>query len=199
MSMVGYIVGLGDRHGENILIDKNTGDVVHIDFDCLFEKGQKLTTPERVPFRLTQNVIDGFGVTGVEGAYRITSEISMELLRRNKDCLRAVLDAFIHDPLTQWSQELALLDEVAKNKAAEKLAAELAAGGNRAGKSRHTGSLKRIDQKLDGVFLPWRDPRYKHHPQTKELQTDTLVDMLIREATNKTHLAQMYNGWMAWL
>ena len=29
---------LGDRHGDNILIDKNTGDVVHIDFDCLFEK-----------------------------------------------------------------------------------------------------------------------------------------------------------------
>ena len=110
-----------------------------------------------MPFRLTQNVIDGFGVTGVEGAYRITSEISMELLRRNKDCLRAVLDAFIHDPLTQWSQELALLvsfhvcrssnfiyspqDEVAKNKAAEKLAAELAAGGNRAGKSRHSESI----------------------------------------------------------
>ena len=72
-------------------------------------QGQKLTMPERVPFRLTQNVIDGFGVTGVEGAFRITSEISMELLRRNKDCLRAVLDAFIHDPLTQWSQELVVL------------------------------------------------------------------------------------------
>lgn len=55
-------------------------------------------------------------------------------------------------------------------------------------KSVAAGALKRIDQKLDGVFLPWRDPRFKHHPQTKELPTDTLVDMLIREATNKTHL-----------
>ena len=38
MSMVGYIMGLGDRHCENILIFKNTGAVLHIDFDCLFEK-----------------------------------------------------------------------------------------------------------------------------------------------------------------
>ena len=29
---------LGDRHCENILLDNNTGDAVHVDFNCLFEK-----------------------------------------------------------------------------------------------------------------------------------------------------------------
>jgi hypothetical protein len=29
---------LGDRHCENILLDYNSGDVVHVDFNCLFEK-----------------------------------------------------------------------------------------------------------------------------------------------------------------
>ena len=29
---------LGDRHLENILMDSHTGDVVHVDFNCLFEK-----------------------------------------------------------------------------------------------------------------------------------------------------------------
>lgn len=29
---------LGDRHLENILLDINSGDVVHVDFNCLFEK-----------------------------------------------------------------------------------------------------------------------------------------------------------------
>ena len=29
---------LGDRHLENILLDTITGDVVHVDFDCLFER-----------------------------------------------------------------------------------------------------------------------------------------------------------------
>ena len=35
---VGHIVGLGDRHTENILIDVTNGECVHVDFDCLFDK-----------------------------------------------------------------------------------------------------------------------------------------------------------------
>lgn len=38
MSMVGYILGLGDRHGENILFDSTCGDCVHVDFNCLFNR-----------------------------------------------------------------------------------------------------------------------------------------------------------------
>lgn len=38
MSMVGYILGLGDRHGENVLFDSTNGDCVHVDFNCLFNK-----------------------------------------------------------------------------------------------------------------------------------------------------------------
>ena len=33
-------------------------------------QGKTLETPERVPFRLTQNIVDGLGVTGVEGERR---------------------------------------------------------------------------------------------------------------------------------
>lgn len=36
--MVGYILGLGDRHGENILFDSKCGDCVHVDFNCLFNR-----------------------------------------------------------------------------------------------------------------------------------------------------------------
>lgn len=29
---------LGDRHLENILMDVSSGDAIHVDFNCLFEK-----------------------------------------------------------------------------------------------------------------------------------------------------------------
>jgi serine/threonine-protein kinase ATR len=46
MSFVGYVLGLGDRHSENILLDATTGAAVHVDFNCLFEKVvQKKTVP----------------------------------------------------------------------------------------------------------------------------------------------------------
>ena len=41
-SGVGHVVGLGDRHTENILIDTTNGECVHVDFDCLFDKGLTL-------------------------------------------------------------------------------------------------------------------------------------------------------------
>lgn len=34
--MVGYILGLGDRHVQNILVDKRTAEVIHIDFGTVF-------------------------------------------------------------------------------------------------------------------------------------------------------------------
>jgi FKBP12-rapamycin complex-associated protein len=36
-SMVGYVLGLGDRHPSNVMIQKKTGMVVHIDFGDCFE------------------------------------------------------------------------------------------------------------------------------------------------------------------
>ena len=80
-SMVGHVVGLGDRHGENILLDQESGDCVHVDFSCLFDKGLELETPEMVPFRLTQNIVDGLGVGGYEGTFMRVCEITLGVLR----------------------------------------------------------------------------------------------------------------------
>ena len=51
---VGHVLGLGDRHLDNMLLDLATGQVVHIDFNLSFDKGALLRVPEVVPFRLTQ-------------------------------------------------------------------------------------------------------------------------------------------------
>lgn len=58
-SIIGYILGLGDRHLQNILIDENTCGIIHIDFGICFEKGKRLKVPEVVPFRLTKVLEDG--------------------------------------------------------------------------------------------------------------------------------------------
>ena len=31
-------VRLGDRHGENLLFEEGTGGILHVDFNCLFDK-----------------------------------------------------------------------------------------------------------------------------------------------------------------
>lgn len=106
MSMVGYILGLGDRHGENILLDTKNGDVVHVDFNCLFNQGERFEIPEVVPFRLTHNLINAMGPLGVEGIYRKCCETTLKVLQDQKSTLKSVLRPFIYDPLVIWNKTI---------------------------------------------------------------------------------------------
>ena len=52
MSMVGYLLGLGDRHPSNLMLDRYSGKLLHIDFgDCFEASMHREKFPERVPFR----------------------------------------------------------------------------------------------------------------------------------------------------
>jgi len=94
MSMVGYILGLGDRHPSNLMLDRNTGKIIHIDFGDCFEVAMKREKyPERVPFRLTRMLTYAMEVSNIEGSFRITCEHVMRVLRENKESVMAVLEA----------------------------------------------------------------------------------------------------------
>jgi phosphatidylinositol kinase/protein kinase (PI-3 family) len=71
-SIVGYVIGLGDRHAENLLMKEDVGCRVHVDFNCMFDRAKGLPMPENVPFRLTQNMIDGMGILKTNGTTTTT-------------------------------------------------------------------------------------------------------------------------------
>lgn len=107
MSMVGYILGLGDRHPSNLMLDRYTGKVIHVDFgDCFEAAILREKYPEKVPFRLTRMLVYAMEVSGIEGSFRITCEHVMSLLRENKESLMAILEAFAYDPLINWGFEI---------------------------------------------------------------------------------------------
>lgn len=114
MAMVGHILGLGDRHCENILLDLESGKVLHVDFDCLFEKGRRLPVPEIVPFRLTQNLHDALGIVGTEGTFKKSSEVTVSLMRMNEVSLVNVIETIMYDRNMDNSIQKAL--KVLRNK-----------------------------------------------------------------------------------
>ncbi|GMF25055.1 unnamed protein product [Phytophthora fragariaefolia] len=107
MSVLGYIVGLGDRHLDNILLCVNSGDVVHIDHNVCFDKGRRLKVPELVPFRLTPMLQDAFGLTGVEGRFRRAFETTLRVIRSDdvREALLALFEAFVYNPLVDWAAD----------------------------------------------------------------------------------------------
>lgn len=103
MSIAGYVLGLGDRHPSNLLVERPSGRVVHIDFgDCFEVAAERESFPERVPFRLTRMLVHALGVSGVEGLFRRTCAAVLGALRENRESLLAALEAFVYDPLISW-------------------------------------------------------------------------------------------------
>ncbi|KAJ3291727.1 serine/threonine-protein kinase M1 [Borealophlyctis nickersoniae] len=197
MSMVGYVVGLGDRHGENILFDEQTGDCVHVDLNCLFEKGLTFEKPEKVPFRLTHNMVDAFGVTGVKGKQRsvvsvfisnksptalITGvfhkscEVSLRVLRNSRETLMSVLETFLYDPLCEWSKP--------PRQGSNAQGAPPAVATGEQENQQAVKSLETINRKLQGYF-----DRF-NLPLSIEGQAQELID----QATDPKNLSQMYIG-----
>lgn len=206
-SAVGHVVGLGDRHGENILIDTTSGECVHVDFDCLFDKGLTLTLPEIVPFRLTPNMVDAMGLTGYEGSFRGVMELTMRLLRENKDMLVSVLEPFIRDPTVAWGRT---------GRAQREITGRQKAGGavHDTVNSDAQQALERISERLDGIYNiakiaeAIRQNRGTVPPslapatagaESLPLSVEGQVHRLIQEATSNENLVQMYIGWMPWM
>ncbi|KKA30143.1 hypothetical protein TD95_002801 [Thielaviopsis punctulata] len=172
MSMVGTILGLGDRHGENILLEEGSGGVFHVDFNCLFEKGRTFTTPERVPFRLTHNMVAAMGIYGVEGPFRVSCELTLKVLRQQKDTLLTVMEAFIYDPTIDLVKD--------KNKRQKINGTEFLTP-----QTAYRGVVRRLDGYLPGEMIP--------------MGVEGHADELIKSAVDPRNLAAMYIGWCSFL
>ncbi|OQR70598.1 hypothetical protein BIW11_11527 [Tropilaelaps mercedesae] len=181
-SMVGYIIGLGDRHTNNILIDCNTSEVVHIDLGIIFEQGKLLYTPELVPFRLTRDMIDGCGIFGVEGQFRVTCERTLDILRKNSQLLIAIVEVILlHDPLTLFSGK-------AKAAAGRNKDNPLKEGQQNLSNAQFRDRvLQRLLDKLEGID--------DVHPLSVQGQ----VNVTIQQAVDPLRLAQIFHGWKPYL
>ena len=208
-SMVGHILGIGDRHTHNILISNKTGGVVHIDFGIVFEQGKVLTTPETIPFRLTRDIVDGMGVCGVEGLFSKSCSDVLRVLRENNSTLLTVLDVITNDPLYKF-----LVSPVQKRKAqardgadddeegdgihrqdegegmdgqgtAEEEEEEEEEDSNDAA----SRALTKIGNKLRGF----------EENTPEQLSIEGQVQLLINEARSEDNLSRLYFGWAPWL
>lgn len=172
-SMAGHIVGLGDRHAENLMIDTKRGELLHVDFACMFDKGETLEVPERVRFRLTQNLVDGMGVLGADGPFRANCEIALRCQVKNKNAVMSVVETLLHDPLVEWTSR-----------------------SSRGRSVDPTRLIDRVARRLDGFLDLFSVPREK---DTMALNVEGQVSKLISHSSALENLSEMYTWWMAWI
>jgi len=225
MCMVGYILGLGDRHPSNLMLDRYSGKIVHIDFgDCFEAAMRREKFPEKVPFRLTRMLTKAMEVAGIEGNYRTTCEHTMRVLRDNKDSLLAILEAFVYDPLISFRLLAPTLPKQVKQQQQkpdatpsvrdnplERLKATNAKPqeeekfriGDREkdlirllGPEGDAAPIDKLNQAAQFVMERIRNKlNGKEFNTTYPLDVQIQVDKLIKQATSDENLAQCYIGW----
>ena len=166
MSMVGYVIGLGDRHPSNIMVQRETGRVIHIDFGDSFESTiLRASYPEMVPFRLTRMIVNALDSSTIEGIFRKTCEDVMWVLRDSKASIVALLEIFVHEPLEETDDEKKL--------------------------SSQTRIIDRVYSKLVG-----RDELlFNYDSQNPEMDVESHVDALVKEASDPSRYVRHYIGW----
>ena len=183
-AMVGHVLGIGDRHVQNILIDSKTGEQVHIDFGIAFDQGKTLTMPEVIPFRLSRDVIDGMGCAGTRGAFFSSSVDCMSELRQNYQALTTILDVLIHDPLYRWMLTPGDASRFQREGDSQADRESAAPPDNQAAER----ALFRVKQKLQGYSDTTHDA----------LSVEGQVTHLIAEATDRDNLCVLFPGWSPW-
>ncbi|KAI9219669.1 kinase-like domain-containing protein [Blastocladiella britannica] len=196
-SIIGWVVGLGDRHTSNILFDEKTAELVHIDLGISFDAGKALPIPETVPFRLTQNMVDGLGPSGLDGVFRRCCQETYRVLRAEAPVLYTILEVFKADPLHSWSdpQKLARAAHRGGDEGGSggepalrtsRAAAASASHGGGSGGSAASSENNEAARALRGVR------RKLEARETVECK----VNELIQDATSVENLAQIFCGWM---
>lgn len=189
ISMLGHVLGLGDRHGHNILLDTKTGEAVHIDLGVAFEAGRILPVPELVPFRLTRDIVDGMGVTKTEGVFRRCCEFTLSALREEQYSIMTILDVLRYDPLYTWSISPLRLAKLQKARDDDETTvddpeqSEAEAKKTKRGGS-HVNEPSEADRALEVV----------RKKLSKTLSVTATVNDLINQAMDEANLAVLYSG-----
>ncbi|KAE9373539.1 hypothetical protein N431DRAFT_557618 [Stipitochalara longipes BDJ] len=186
ISILGHVLGLGDRHGHNILLDTKSGEVVHIDLGVAFEMGRVLPVPELVPFRLTRDIVDGMGITKTEGVFRRCCEFTLEALRKESYSIMTILDVLRYDPLYSWSISPVRLAKIQQAQSAAPAATDVGNASERPKEAvNESGEAERaltiVNKKL-----------------SKTLSVTATVNDLINQASDERNLAVLYSGWAAY-
>lgn len=200
MSLVGYIMGLGDRHLGNILFSMSTGKIVHIDFGDSFDVGRlRHVLPETIPFRLTRMLTNAMEVFGVDGVFRAAATRTQVILHKNRDSIMALLSAFVYDPIVQHKGKLRNIMEKSRSPqdVAERIRNKLR-GMELAvpmGQMTILNTTPESCRRPDLLFMSKAFDDDATRVQGLAFTPEQQVNYLINEATRTDNFTTLYFGW----
>ena len=174
-SIAGYILGLGERQPDNILIKRDSARIVHVNFRQIFESANEwISENDCMPFRLTRMMTNALELSNPDGSFRKCCEQILTLFKQNREDILSLLDVFIYDPLLQWKTQSS---PFYTSQVTEQVDQDATRRGSPASK------IKRIKKKLENSEFS---------------EVETQVGYLISIAADKRNICKMKDSWRPW-
>lgn len=216
MNIAHWLLGIGDRHLSNILIDGKTGRLVGIDFGMAFGAAADSPVPELVPFRLTSQFVNVLEPLGIEGMIRKNMIHVMRCLRDFSSTILICLEVFIKEPTLDWQMRskmksfgtaetevsqassswnpesrIAIVQRKLEGANPMKILKDELSIGQVAADEKHFKAYERL---VDGD-----EDNVRRRMNEDGLTVEEQVSCLINMATDKALLACIYLGWDPWI
>lgn len=199
MCLSNWLLGVGDRHLENILISKRTGEAVGIDFGQIFGSSVFLSnTPELVPFRLTNLILNLMNPLKELGYIKQSMVHSLRALGKNQESILATLSIFAMEPLKTKFPD-SQTPEVLVSRTRRKLQGENPCHIF-SEKLSVTFEIKKISKEMADMLAEFvrGDENNRSNLNQRDLSVEEQVNCLIEQATDTNLLGRMYPGWQPW-
>eukprot|EP01127_Copromyxa_protea_P009733 TRINITY_DN2312_c1_g1_i1.p1 TRINITY_DN2312_c1_g1~~TRINITY_DN2312_c1_g1_i1.p1 ORF type:complete len:1006 (-),score=210.43 TRINITY_DN2312_c1_g1_i1:26-2773(-) len=217
-SISSYIIGIGDRHLDNFLLNMKNGGIIGIDFGHAFGTAtQFLPIPELMPFRLTRQLTNFLLPLDTEGLLKHNMVHTLQALQDNQEILLNTMDVFVQEPLLDWE------------KLARRLATQQRANSDDPESANTWFPRKKIEiakmklNRINPAYITWKELNESVHekkPYLKSLQSVVMgdhkhnvrahvkekcesarqqVDCLVDMATDPNILGRSWAGWAAYI
>ncbi|CRK91834.1 CLUMA_CG005456, isoform A [Clunio marinus] len=215
MNVAHWLLGIGDRHMNNILIDMKTGKLIGIDFGVAFGAATTLSIPELVPFRLTSHFVNVVEPLGVNGMIRKNMNHVMRCFRHFSQTILICLEMFVREPTLDWlhgskmkknienanvsmgisdwnpEQRIAIVERKLKGENPVRIVKD----------EMSVSEIANNKQLYDAYcnLAEGDENNFRSQIGEKDLSVEDQVQCLIEMATDKAILANMYLGWDPWI
>lgn len=216
MNIAHWLLGIGDRHLSNILIDIKTGRLIGIDFGVAF--GAATTTlmiPELVPFRLTSHFVNVMEPMGIEGIIKKNMIHALRCLRDYGRTIVICLEVFVKEPTLDWQQrskkicddtnDLSLASSAWNPESRVAIVQRKLEGASPLKITKDELLMNTIvtrNERLLQAYMKLIDgeaENSREHLKDDGLSVEEQVACLIDLATDKALLACVYLGWDPWI
>ncbi|KAM9198416.1 DNA-dependent protein kinase catalytic subunit isoform 2-T2 [Dugong dugon] len=213
-----WILGIGDRHLNNFMVNMETGGMVGIDFGHAFGSAtQFLPVPELMPFRLTRQFINLMLPMKETGLIYSVMVHALRAFRSHPDLLTNTMDVFVKDPSFDWKnfeqkmlkkggswiQEVNVTEKNWYPRQKINYAKRKLAGANPAVITCGELRLGHEKEPAFGDYMAVARGSKDHNIRAQEtesgLSEEIQVKCLIDQATDPNILGRTWGGWEPWM